>query len=199
MVRDAIDNGLSAHLEEPALRLVTKYKNVWRRSLGPDPPAKVTPLVTKLKAGAEPVRCKARRYSKEQSEYLHDITTQLKEYGLVYENYNCEWASPVLVVKKPVGYRMTVDLRAVNALCEATIWPMPHLESIVRHLSNSRYWFSLDAFKGFWIMPLAKECQEMFSFMTDRAVFTPNEIYLGCTEFRSSVSSSDARDLFWST
>ena len=103
------------------------------------------------------------------------------------------------MVKKPVGYRMTVDLGAVNALSEATIWPMPHLESIVRHLSNSRYWFSLDAFKGFWIMPLAKECQEMFSFMTDRAVFTPNEIYLGCTEFRSSVSSSDAPDLFWST
>ena len=50
MVRDAIDNGLSAHLEEPVLRLVMKYKNVWRRSLGPDPPAKVTPLVTKTQS-----------------------------------------------------------------------------------------------------------------------------------------------------
>src|SRR6185503_9096590 len=48
-----------------------------------------------------------------------------------------------------------------------------------RHLSNSRYWFSLDAFKGFWIMPLAKECQEMFSFMTDRAVFTPTRSIQG--------------------
>ena len=139
MVREAIDNGMSAHLEESVLKLVMKYKNVWRRPLGPDPPAKVTPLVTKLKAGAEPVRCKARRYCQEQSESLHEITTQLKEYGLIYENYNCEWASPVLVVKKPVGYRMTVDLRAVNALSEATIWPIPHLQSIKRHLSISRY------------------------------------------------------------
>ena len=179
MVNDAVNDGMPGHMKDPVLKLVMKHKNVWRRSLGPDPPAKVTPLVTKLKAGAEPVRCKARRYSKEQSEYLHEITCQLKEHGLIYENYNCEWASPVLVVKKPVGYRMTVDLRAVNALCEATIWPMPHLESIVRHLSSSKYWFSLDAFKGFWIMPLAEECQEMFSFMTDRAVFTPTRSIQG--------------------
>ena len=65
MVNDAISDGMSGHMKDPVLKLVMKHKDVRRRSLGPDPPAKVTPLVTKLKAGAEPVRCKARRYSKE--------------------------------------------------------------------------------------------------------------------------------------
>jgi hypothetical protein len=63
---------------------------------------------------------------------------------------------------------MCVDLRAVNAVSESTLWPMPFLESIVTHLQNSKFWFKLDAFEEFWLMRLAAECQEMFSFMTDR-------------------------------
>ena len=68
---------------------------------------------------------------------------------------------------------MVVDLRAVNAQCEQSAWPMPFLEAIVTYLSNSKYWFIPEAFKGFWIMPLDQSCQEIFSLMTDRGVFTP--------------------------
>jgi len=41
MVNDAISDGMSGHMKDPVLKLVMKHKNVWRRSLGPDPPAKV--------------------------------------------------------------------------------------------------------------------------------------------------------------
>ena len=68
---------------------------------------------------------------------------------------------------------MVVDLRAVNAQCEPTAWPMRFLESIVQYLSLSKMWFIQEAFKGFWIMPLDDSCQEISSFMTDRAIFTP--------------------------
>jgi hypothetical protein len=67
---------------------------------------------------------------------------------------------------------MTVDLRGVNTVCESTVWPMPFMEAIVKHLSGSKIWFKL-AFKGFSMMPLAEECREIFSFMTDRGVFIP--------------------------
>ena len=79
------------------------------------------------------------------------------KYGLIEENYNSKWASPVLVVKKSDGgRRMTVDLRGVNALCESTVWPMPFMEAIVNYLAGSKIWFKLDAFKGFWMMPLSE-------------------------------------------
>src|SRR6185503_2347471 len=87
---------------------------------------------------------------------------------------NSEWASPVVVVRESDdSRRMVVDLRAVNALSESTAWPMPFLEAIVNNLAGSKFWFKLDAFKGFWMIPLAEDCREMFSFLTDRGVYTP--------------------------
>ena len=68
--------------------------------LGPDAPASVTPFVTNLKPDAKAVRCKARQYSTDQSEFLMEFTDTLVKYGLIYENYNAEWTSPVQVVKK---------------------------------------------------------------------------------------------------
>jgi hypothetical protein len=52
--------------------------------------------------------------------FLHGYSVALQKFGLVYENTNVRWASPVVVVKKPIGYRICVDLRAVNVLSIAT-------------------------------------------------------------------------------
>ncbi|CEO99111.1 hypothetical protein PBRA_001016, partial [Plasmodiophora brassicae] len=77
-IREGIDNaiaramtqGLPRKWKRRLRRLAFKRWNVWRTKLGPDPPAKVTPCRTRLRQGARPYRCKARRYSKEQSEFL---------------------------------------------------------------------------------------------------------------------------------
>ena len=86
---------------------------------------------------------------------------------------------------------MTVDLRGVNALCESTVWPMPFMEAIVNCLAGSKFWFKLDAFKGFWMMPLSEECQEMFSFMTDRGVLHTFEIHTGGAELSNPISGEN--------
>jgi hypothetical protein len=191
-ISHSIKAGLGTEWVDKLRNLLYKYINTFRVKMGADSPAKVTPFVTKLKPNAKPYKCKPRRYSQEQSQFLKDFTDELVTNGFIYENLNSEWASPVVVVKKAVGgHRMCVDLRAVNALSESTLWPMPFLESIVCYLGNSKFWFKLDAFKGFWLMPLALECQEMFSFMTDRAVFTPRRSIQGAlnsaTQFQSRM------------
>jgi hypothetical protein len=143
--------------------------------------------------GARPYRCKGRRYSPEESLFLKEFIDELIQNGFIEENMNSEWASPVLVVKKADGgKRMVVDLRAVNALCESTAWPMPYLEAVVNNLAGAQCWFKLDAFKGFWMMPLAEDCREMFSFMTDRGVFTPKRSIQGAlnsaTQFQARMT-----------
>ena len=199
-VQQCLDRGLPNEYGHRLLQLLIRRKNVFRRKLGPDRPADVAPFVTKLVSGAEQYRCKARHYSAEQSEFLHEFTKNLERFGLVYENPNCEWASPVVVVKKHNGYRMCVELRAVNALSVATVWPLPFLQDIVQYMANSRYWFIFDAFKGFWMMPLAKQCQKMFSFMTDRGVFTPTRSIQGAlnsaVQFQARMTSN-FKDLFY--
>ena len=136
LIADAAKNGLPKDWQNKLRNLIKKYSSVWRKSLGPDLPAKVTPFKTQLKPNAKPFRSKARRYNTEDSEFLKRFVDELLKYGLVKENYNSEWASPVLVVKKSDGgRRMTVDLRGVNALCESTVWPMPFMEAIVKLFS----------------------------------------------------------------
>jgi hypothetical protein len=193
MLLTARKNGLPEEWSRKLSRLVRKYADVWRSNLGPDPPAKVTPFVTRLLPNARPYRCKSRRYSPEDSQFLKEFTDDLVKNGLIEENVNSEWASPVVVVRKSDGgKRMVVDLRAVNAVCESTAWPMPFLEAVVNNLAGSRCWFKLDAFKGFWMMPLAEDCQEMFSFMTDRGVFTPRRSIQGAlnsaTQFQARMA-----------
>jgi len=138
MLKTAAENGLPQEWLQRLERLVKKYWNIWRSDLGPDPPAKVTPFVTRLLPNARPFRCKGRRYSPEESQFLKEFTDELIMNGFIEENLNSEWASPVLVVKKSNGgKRMVVDLRAVNALCESTAWPMPYLEAVVNNLAGA--------------------------------------------------------------
>ncbi|CEP03568.1 hypothetical protein PBRA_009453 [Plasmodiophora brassicae] len=181
LVHEARQNGMSrAGLAR--LRLMLKrHVNEFRTKLGHDAPVDVEPMVTKLKPGATPYRCKPRTYNPNQKEFLDDMIRMLKENGLIYLNLNSRWASPVLVVKKPHGngYRLCVDLRQVNARSVPTAWPMPNVEAATRKLNGMTCFFTIDAHKGFWLMPLAKECQEIFSFMTDDAVYTPTRSIQG--------------------
>lgn len=160
--------------------LLIEYRDIFRTKLGTDPPMKVEPASYKLKPGATPVRCRPRFYRTEEKKYMQDMIKMLEKHGLIYMNMNSTWASPVLIVKRPEGgFRLVCDLREVNKQCEATVWPMPKLEQNSPRLSNAKIFFTLDFFKGFWMMPLSRESQELFSMMTDDAVYTPTRTLQG--------------------
>ena len=168
-------------LPEALKNLAKIEKEGWRTRRGPDPPYNVQPFKTSLKPGARPVRCGNRKYTHVERGYLEEFVGLLEQYGFVLENVNSEWASPVLVVKRPngQGFRMVVDYRELNKLCEGVAFPMPDLDALVNELAESKYFFSLDAFKGFWYMPLHEEDMEMFSFKTHKGVYTPTRSMQG--------------------
>ena len=67
---------------------------------------------------------------------------------------------------------------------------MPQLDAIVIRMKNSKFFIKLDLFKGFWLLPLAEECREQFSFMTPDGVFTPTRLPQGAC---NSASQFQAR------
>ena len=77
---------------------------------------------------------------------------------------------------------MTVDLRVINEDTEPVSWPMPSLEIVLGRLAGASYFATLDAYKGYWQFPLAKESQELLSFMTDEGVYTPTRVIQGATD-----------------
>ena len=90
-------------------------------------------------------------------------------------NHDSRWSSPAIVVRKPhgAGFRLCVDLRAVNAITESSAWPMPMLEVVLGKLQGSKCFATLDMNQGYWQFPLDKGSQEICSFMTDEGVFSP--------------------------
>ena len=94
----------------------------------------------RLKDGYRPVRMKARRYTGEQRRFMNAYVGQLKSMDFFEEMPTAEWQDAPLILPKPgsrAGYRMTVDLRPVNAATIKESWPMPHLDSEVFDFSGS--------------------------------------------------------------
>jgi hypothetical protein len=179
-VKKAVKNGMSKDMGRKLRKLLFKYKDVFRLKLGTDAPIRVEPAKYELKAGVEAVRCKPRYYRHDEKAFMEDMIRMLEKHGLIYMNLNAKWASPVLIVKRPEGgFRLVCDLRRVNEKCQPVVWPMPNLETISEKFKNAKIFFCIDAHKGYWGIPLAKESQEIFSIMTDRAVYTPRRTLQG--------------------
>ncbi len=69
-----------------------------------------------IKEGYSPVKVKARRYSAEQRDFLNGYVNILVDMLVISEPK-----------KSPAKYRMTNDLRPINAATVKQAWPMPHL------------------------------------------------------------------------
>lgn len=145
-----------------------------------------------LTPGAVPTKCKARRYSPVQREFLKSHIAALIAGGLCYRNPKSKWCSPPHVVKKPEAgsHRMTADVRGPNACVEQIVWPMPILEAAFEQLRGSSRYFSLDFFKGFWQFAMAEWCQEIYSILTDEGVITPTRVLMGGTNSVAYVQST---------
>ena len=162
--------------------LLIAYIDVLRTKTGTEEPIRTEPAHTDLKPDAIPYRCKPRFYNPAQQDYMDEMMAMLEKHGLVFMNMNSRWASPALIVKRPghnAGYRLVVDLRKVNSMSVPMAWPMPNLEAATKKLNGAKFFYTLDAFKGFWLMGLSEECREMFSFMTDKGVYTPTRAIQG--------------------
>jgi hypothetical protein len=123
--------------------MLSQYADVSRLQLGNDPSVGMPPLKVRLKTDAEPVRCKSRRYPAEQRAFMREHVEELRAAGMVYRNRKSAWCSPPLIVRKQEAgaFRMTVDVRAVNAQTERLVGPMPALEVVLSHLLGARVFF----------------------------------------------------------
>jgi hypothetical protein len=171
--------------------LVMRYRDIFRiKQDVRDPPVKVPPMRVTLKPGAAPVRTKTRRQAPLVRDFMRLETDRQLENGLAYLNNESHWTSAPFVVKKKVQegeplpeliklFRMTIDLRKVNEVTEETIWPMPDLEQDLKNLHGAKYFATFDLANGYWQFPLHEDSQEMFSYITDRGVFTPTRVPQG--------------------
>ncbi|OWZ11617.1 hypothetical protein PHMEG_00015336 [Phytophthora megakarya] len=131
----AVENGFPLDKLE-TLRIIVHAYDVWRIELRDDPPARVPPLEVRLQDGARPVKCKPRKYPPHICQFLREFNARLVELGLIYENPDSRWASPVLPLKKSADLmelRQTTDYRAVNELTDVRAAVMHILSVAMEH------------------------------------------------------------------
>lgn len=110
-----------------------------------------------LKADSKPVKQRAYCYSPKVLEAMHAELDQLLERGLV-EPSHAEWASPVVMVRKPDGgYRFCVDYRKVNAQSKKDSYPMPNLSQLLDSFHHAKYLSKIDLKNAFLQVPLEDE------------------------------------------
>ncbi len=181
MIANAVESGISTTGSQRLKHLLDRYRDVFRIKLGPDPPAKVAPLVISRTENAKPFRSPQRRYAPLQREFIIRTIRELEAVGAIYKNNSSRWASPALAVPKPGSskLRFTVDLRGPNSSTVPIQSAMPHLESLLQDIEGSICFANVDLAHGYWQIPLAEESQEMMSIQTPIGVYSSRRLVQG--------------------
>lgn len=190
-VEESAAAGLSTSGQEDLKTLLMEFEDIFRVRLGKTPPARVEPMKVKLKLGARPTIAKARRYKADQRNFLNKYMEELERMGFVVKNNAAQWASAPLLVPKEskARFRMTVDLRGVNAATEPISWPMPHIDSEVYDFSGSDCFATVDFVSGYWQLPLDKESRAAHSIITPNGVYSPTRTQQGATNSVANFQS----------
>ncbi|KAF4036128.1 putative retrovirus-related Pol polyprotein from transposon [Phytophthora infestans] len=158
-----------------------KYADNYRVQFRLDPSVTVTPFKVRLKPGAVPVKCKARRYALLHRISLDAHVKDLLDAMLIRENSRSRWCSPPRIMPKMYvnDLRMTIDDRAVNACTEPMPFPMPQLDVVITHVEGPTVFFSCDWFRGYCQLTLDPESQQYFTFVTHRGMYRSQRVPMG--------------------
>ena len=79
-----------------------------------------------------------------------------------------EWCHPVVVVDKKgtTEKRLTIDLTKLNNQVKRKVHPSKSPREVLNSITKSKYFSTLDAFKGYWQVPLTERSKALTTFIT---------------------------------
>ena len=91
--------------------------------------------------------------------------TMLNE-GII-EKSSSEWASPLVLVRKPSGdLRICVDYRKLNEVTAVTSYPLPNITETIDRLAGALYFTSIDMTSGYHQVEIAEEDKDKTAFIS---------------------------------
>ena len=124
-----------------------------------------------LKPEAVPVKQPSRRIPfGYQEEVKCDLKTMLNN-GII-EKSSSEWASPLVLVRKPSGdLRICVDYRRLNEVTAVTSYPLPNITETLDRLAGASYFTSIDMTSGYHQVEIAEDDKDKTAFTTPYGLY----------------------------
>ena len=135
-----------------------------------------------------------------QSTIDEEVSKMLK--ADIIEPTTSAYNAPVLLVrKKDQTNRFCVDFRRLNCVTKFDTEPMGNVEEILTKFDKDVYFSKIDLSKGFWQIPVAKDCRHMTAFTTTKGAYqfkkTPFGLVNSPATFNKMMRKllSDAKDI----
>ena len=108
-----------------------------------------------------------RRSSKEHFDAVKNEVAKLKQARAIKEVFYPKWLANTVVVKKKTGkWHVCVDFIGLNKACPKDPFPIPWIDQLVDATVGHPRMSFLDAFQGYYQIPLAVDNQEKIAFVT---------------------------------
>ena len=111
-------------------------------------------------------------------EHFEREVDNLLELGIIQPS-NSAYCSPVVLVKKGDGYRLTVDYRHLNSITVFDAEPSCNLEDDLHKFTGSEYFSELDLTKAYHQISMTKHAQELSAFPTHRGLMQYSRLPFG--------------------
>lgn len=127
--------------------------------------AKVQPFTIET-GDTKPISQYPKRLPEKWKQKIQDQVKTLLSSGIITPS-SSPWASPIVPVPKPGGdVRMCVDYRALNAVTETDVYPLPQIEQLLDEVSKAKYVSTLDLTQGYYQFPVHPDYQKKMAFVT---------------------------------
>jgi hypothetical protein len=117
-----------------------------------------------LKAGVVPAKDPPRFSTPERVKAMREIVEQFLEKGIVERSYS-QWCARPALVKKPDGsYRMVVDYRSLNELCEPVAGYIPKTSELLASLKGAKVFSLIDLKSAYYQVKIREQDRPLTAF-----------------------------------
>ena len=139
-------------------------------------------LFRNLSHDCRPIATKSRRYSTEDSKFIHQEVQKLLKDGVI-EPSNSPWRAQVVVTTNSNGKkRMVVDFsQTINRFTLPDAYPLPRIEDVVNSIAMHRVYSVIDLSKAYYQIEIRAEDRPYTAFQAGEELFQFSRIPMGVT------------------